>query len=158
MTNRFKYWVIAFIAMSVVGASGLVHAQTDSALPLVSNAFVRLQRNANAHSTAVYMTVTNMTNVADRLVGARSPLAERVEIHAIMHNNGMRRMHEVDEILLPTDRPMILAPGGYHLMLIGLKQPLVTDIEVPLELRFATAGLVSVIARTVEFKSSQHTE
>lgn len=155
MSRDPKQWLALLLTVSVLMFSHPVLAQNaTNDTPLVTNAFVRLPRSSNSHSTAVYMTVTNMTRTPDRLIGASSALAERVELHAIMLTNSLRRMHEIEDIVLPTDRPMELAPGGFHLMLIGLKKSLDVGTEVPLELRFANAGTVNVMAKTVEFKST----
>jgi hypothetical protein len=69
-----------------------------------------------------------------RLVAASSPAAERVEIHATILEGGVAKMRPLPRVDLPAGRPVKLAPGGIHVMLLGLKTPLVAGTTVPLTL------------------------
>nr|WP_237182563.1 copper chaperone PCu(A)C [Roseomonas marmotae] len=93
---------------------------------------------------AGYMTLTNKGGTADRLVGARAVIARTVEIHTHSMEGGVMRMRPVPGIDLPPGASVTLQPGGLHIMLIGLKQPLVKDSRVPLTLVFEKAGEVPV--------------
>lgn len=85
-----------------------------------------------------YMTLTSPAG--DRLVGATSPVAGRVEIHEMSMDGNIMRMRELpDGLPLPAGQAVALAPGGYHIMLMDLKQPLVAGQSVPLQLRFGNA-------------------
>lgn len=88
-----------------------------------------------------YVAIANLSEEEDRLRTARSPIAERVEIHAMMMNGGVMRMRELKQGLLLKPRAITeLRPGGYHLMLIGLKRPIKEGDELALELTFEKAG------------------
>ncbi len=89
-----------------------------------------------------YLTVTD-TGAPDRLTGASSPAAARVELHQSMTANGVASMRSVATLPVAPGKPAVLAPGGYHLMLIGLKQALTVGESFPLTLDFATAGAVT---------------
>ena len=119
-----------------------------------SAAFVR-EAKQNQQSTAAYVTIQNNRDTPEKLLGASSPVAERVELHRIMNNHGLRRMHEIDEIPLPPHTAVALKFGTYHLMLIGLKKSLTKGMMVPIELRFATIGRVSVVMPVVEIKTKK---
>ena len=80
----------------------------------------------------------------DRLVGATSPVAGRVELHTHIRDGEVMRMREVPAIELPPGQAVTLAPGGLHLMLIGLTRPLAVGEAVPVTLRFERAGEVQV--------------
>ena len=73
---------------------------------------------------AVFMTIKTNGNTPDRLIGAQSPDAEDVQIHGHMMDGDVMRMRPVDGIVIPADGEAVLEPGGFHIMLIGLKAPL----------------------------------
>lgn len=92
-----------------------------------------------------FMTITNAGASVDQLIGGSTPAAEKVEIHTMSMDGGIMRMRPLpDGAAVPARGTLALAPGGYHIMLIGLKQPLVLGSRVPLTLRFRKAGTVKV--------------
>jgi copper(I)-binding protein len=104
-------------------------------------------RPAAAGATgAAYMVITNTGAVADRLVGASSAVARKVEFHSTMvDEQGVATMRGVQAIELPPGGEARLAPGGLHMMLIGLTQPLKAgEPAFPLTLTFERAGEVTV--------------
>lgn len=68
------------------------------------------------------------------LVAAASPVAGRVELHTMTMEGDVMRMRAVERIPLPAGVPVRLAPGGYHIMLLDLKQPLKTGGSVSITL------------------------
>jgi len=90
---------------------------------------------------AGFLTLRN-TGAADRLVAARAEIAGVVELHTHIHENGVMRMRPVAAIDLPAGETVTLRPGGLHLMLIDLKQPLNQGDTVPVTLVFEKAGEV----------------
>lgn len=94
---------------------------------------------------AGYTTIVNTGTNADQLVSASSPAVDKVEIHSMTMDGGVMKMRPLpDGIAIPAGGTSKLAPGGYHLMLLGLKAPLVEGKLVPLTLNFAKAGPVKV--------------
>ena len=92
-----------------------------------------------------FMTIANDGPSADRLTGATSPIAARVEIHTMSMDGGVMRMRPLgDGLAIPAGGSVSLAPGGFHIMLIGLRQPLAKGKTAPLTLQFARAGKVAV--------------
>ena len=91
-----------------------------------------------------YLTVINKGKAADRLLRAESAIAARVELHRSVMEGGMMRMLPVEAIVVPAGGEIELAPGGYHLMLMGLKAPLSAGARVPLTLVFEKAGRIDV--------------
>ena len=67
-----------------------------------------------------------------KLVGVSSPVAKIAEIHASELAGGVMRMHAVDAIALPAGKAVELKPGGYHVMLIDLRNPVRAGDHVPL--------------------------
>ena len=93
---------------------------------------------------AGYLTLTNKGATADRLVGGRAEIARTVEIHTSTMEDGVMRMRPLPAVEVAPGVEVKLAPGGMHLMLIGLKQPLVAGSRVPMTLVFEKAGEVQV--------------
>jgi len=84
------------------------------------------------------------TGVADRLIGATTPVAARVEMHVTEQKGEVMRMREVKAYAIPVGGVFELSPGGAHLMLVDLKAPLRQGSKVPLTLRFEKAGEMKV--------------
>jgi copper(I)-binding protein len=87
--------------------------------------------------TGAFMTLTAQQSL--RLVGVASPVAGVAEIHEMKMEGDVMRMRAIAALDLPAGKSVALRPGGYHLMLMDLKQPLVKDTQVPVTLRFADA-------------------
>jgi copper(I)-binding protein len=93
---------------------------------------------------AGFLTLTNKGSTPDRLVGARAEIARSVELHNHVMDGDVMRMRPVPAIEIAPGAEVKLAPGGLHIMLIGLKEPLVKGARVPLTLVFEKAGEVPV--------------
>ena len=72
-------------------------------------------------STGAFLDITSVKDAA--LVKAESPVAATVEVHAMEMKNNLMTMREVPKIDLPAGKQVRLAPGGFHIMLMDLKQP-----------------------------------
>jgi copper(I)-binding protein len=96
---------------------------------------------------AGYFTIRNRSAAPDRLVGASSPAAARVETHVIEKQGEVLRMREVKGYEVPARGSFELKPGGPHLMLVDIKAPLKEGDKVPVVLRFEKAGEVAVQLR-----------
>jgi copper(I)-binding protein len=89
---------------------------------------------------AAFMVLVNNSEADDALVGASSPAATTVEIHQTTQaEDGTMAMAPVEEVPVPAGGMAELKPGGYHVMLIDLVQPLVAGEQIELTLEFATA-------------------
>jgi len=103
---------------------------------------------------AGYMKITS--GAADRLVGASTPAAQRVELHVTMKEGDVMRMREVKAYDIPAKGGFELKPGGAHLMLVDLKAPLKEGTKVPVTLRFEKAGEVKVELQVRALGASGH--
>lgn len=92
----------------------------------------------------VFLVLKNAGGTADRLVKAASPVAASVELHTHVKDGDAMRMRPVENIPVPAKGETALEPGGYHIMMIGLKQPLKEGDSFPLTLTFEKAGSVTV--------------
>ncbi|WP_417615830.1 copper chaperone PCu(A)C [Oceanisphaera sp.] len=107
-----------------------------------------------ATTGVAYLTVTNQGEVEDVLLGAESPVAEKVEIHTHIKEGDLMKMRQLDELVIPAGGEQILAPGGHHLMLMGLKQVPAAGERFPLTLHFKQAGTIEVEV-AVDAKSTE---
>ena len=94
-------------------------------------------------NTAGYLTIVNAGAKPDRLLSASCACARRVEVHQSMVMNGSAMMMAAGPVEIPSHGQLSFTPGGYHLMVTGLKTPLKDGDEQPVELRFAHAGTVT---------------
>ncbi len=97
-----------------------------------------------ATNGAAYMTLVNTGKAMDRLVGASGDISATVELHTHLMEEGMMKMRPIKAIEVKPGKPATLKPGGLHIMLIGLKKPLIAGQTFPLRLRFEKAGEIPV--------------
>ena len=96
-------------------------------------------------SSAAYLSITNHGVTADRLLAVESSLARKTELHTMDVTNGVMKMRQIDDgIAIPPGKTVQLAPGGFHVMLIGLKAPLNADENYQVTLTFEKAGKVNL--------------
>ena len=94
----------------------------------------------------VYVTLTSP--VDDRLLAASSPVAGHAEVHEMTMEGNVMRMRELaGGLKLPAGQAVALAPGGLHVMLVDLKQPLVAGQVIPVQLRFERAAPIDMQVR-----------
>ncbi len=95
---------------------------------------------------AYFATLANTGSQPDKLVRAATPVAASVELHTMsVDAQGVMRMREVDGIALAPKASIRMRPGmGFHLMLVGLKQPLKEGATFPMSLQFERAGQIEV--------------
>ncbi len=122
----------------------LTTACTKQALS-VDEAYVRAPV-ADRDVTAAFMTIVNNSETDNALLSASSPAAEKVELHQHTHSDGMMRMREVDSIDIAAQTSVTLEPGGYHMMLLGIKPALRDQENIDLSLEFANGESVTVTA------------
>lgn len=85
----------------------------------------------------------------DRLLAASSPVAKRTELHISEMKNGMMQMRHLDAVDIKAGAATAFAPGGRHIMLIGLKRPLKQGDTFPLTLKFRNAGRLRVMVHVL---------
>ena len=95
-------------------------------------------------TSAAYLTIDNKGG-EDRLVGISIP-AGSASLHSTSMDGGVMRMRPLDSLVVPARSAVALEPGGIHIMLMGLRQPLTAGSTLPLELRFERSGTRQVTA------------
>jgi copper(I)-binding protein len=138
---EFKQTLPALRALCVLAALAAplaFAAQSTTSSVKVENAWARA--TAPGQKTgSVYVDLTSASNAA--LVAAGSPLAERAELHSMSTEGGVMRMRALPRVELPAGQTVKLAPGGIHVMLVDLKQPLKPGDKVPLTLSVQSSGM-----------------
>jgi len=110
-------------------------------------------------NSAVYLTLTNHGTQPEKLLSASTDVAELVEIHSHILEDGMMKMRRVESVDLPPHKAVLFSPGGYHFMLIGLKRPLEADDRFQLLLEFEqnSQTLVEVVVQSSDAQSTGKT-
>ena len=100
---------------------------------------------AGIPSSAAYLKITNNGVSDDRLIAVKAAIAQRVEIHSMEMDNGVMRMRAVDGgLAIAAGESVTLAPGGLHIMLMGLTTDLAPDTKHEIILVFEKAGDVKL--------------
>jgi hypothetical protein len=142
------------LAIALIGVAGISIASADShiriehawARPGIAAAAGATGKMGMAGNSAVYMEIHNESATPDRLTAAASDAAAVVELHRTTMSGGMSRMARVASIPVPARGRTELKPGGYHVMLIGLKKELKVGDRVNVRLTFARGGTVTITA------------
>ncbi|AMN41655.1 copper chaperone PCu(A)C [Rhodoplanes sp. Z2-YC6860] len=92
-----------------------------------------------------YMKLTNTGATPDRLIGGSTEIAGKFEIHEMSMDNGVMKMRPlVDGVEIKPGETVEFKPGGYHLMFVGITQPVAQGKRVKGTLEFEKAGKVDV--------------
>lgn len=111
----------------------------------ISDPYVRMVP-PNAPATAAFMTITNKDGKDHAVVSAKGYINKITELHTHLHDNGVMRMRQVDKIDLPAGGTTALQPGGLHVMLIGLNEPVQEGQKIQIDLTFDDGSTKSVEA------------
>ncbi|SFX11251.1 copper chaperone PCu(A)C [Marinospirillum alkaliphilum] len=110
---------------------------------LIEQAYVRAVP-PTSEVTAAFMLLKNNGNKDLALVDVSSPASRVMELHTHTEVDGVMQMRRVDRIEVPAGGQTHLKPGGLHLMLIGLKQPLTADDRVDITLTLDDGSLIEL--------------
>lgn len=131
-------------AVLVVAFAGLLTACGDNAgsVPVIDGQWARPGEEGD--NTAAYMSIRNDGDDDIALVGASSDVGQMVEVHESRMDNGVMRMEEVEEIVVPAGDSIELEPGGFHVMIMHLEQELEPGDEFSLTLHFDDIGDIEI--------------
>jgi periplasmic copper chaperone A len=99
-----------------------------------------------ARPAVPYVTFRNTGDQLDELVDISMPAAARPEVHAMTEADGVMKMRPAGPLELPPGAEVHLEPGGMHIMLMGLRQPLEEGESIPITFTFRQAGDIIVSA------------
>lgn len=140
---------LSILAAGIVFSSLSLHAAPPSLIVLaevdtitVQNAWARATPGA-ATTAAAYVTLMGGAQ-PDQLISVSTPVAATAEVHQTLTENGVMKMRPAPNLPIPAAKMVTFAPGGTHIMLMGLKQPLIAGQNFPMTLTFAHATPVMV--------------
>ncbi|SRR6266566_1724207 len=140
-----RYVANAIVALFLALPLGVeAHAQTSAASTMVIDQPWARATPGGAKTGAAYMTVKNSGASADRLLGATTSVADKVQFHKETTDNGVSRMQEVPSVNIEPGAQITFKPGEMHMMMVGLKQPLKEGQSLPMTLQFEKAGSIAV--------------
>jgi periplasmic copper chaperone A len=129
--------------LDAASPAGFILAADDGVA--VHEAWARASAGA-ATTGAAYVTLTGGKQ-ADRLVAVSTPVATTAEVHETTNDDGVMKMRPMPGVPIPPGQSVVFAPGGIHIMLMGLRQKLTAGQNFPLTLTFAQAPPVTVDVR-----------
>jgi hypothetical protein len=135
--------ILAFaLALALFGGHAL--AQDIKAGDLVIEKPWARATPKGAEVGGAYLTIRNTGAAADRLTGGTADFAT-IQVHEMTMAGGVMKMRELpDGLAIPAHGSVTLSPGGYHIMFVGLKQPLTKGSTAKVTLTFEHAGAVAV--------------
>lgn len=133
---KLKSLVLLMLSATAIFASSLS----------VENPYVRATPPGLPNSAA-FMSISNSSDKDISLVSARSDASSVVELHTHDMKDGVMKMYQVPKINIKANSSTVLKPGGFHIMLIGLKtKPLKEEMNVEIELHFSNGQNLKVFA------------
>lgn len=132
-----KKWLTALI-FALITPMALAANTVD-----VVNPYARAVPPGQTNS-AIFMMLKNKSAKEVSLIRAQSGVADAVELHTHTMDQGVMKMRRVSEIRIPGNGMTLLKPGGYHIMLIGLKQNLFEGQKVSVKLYFSNGSMAVV--------------
>lgn len=143
--------LLRMVTALVLGATTLtimaddhIHAHHSmTGAPAVTQVWSRAMP-PTAPTGAVYFTLSNPGGPPDRLIGLKTSRAEKAELHTHVHKGEVMSMERIDSVEIPAGGEVAFKPGGSHVMLFKLSEPLVAGEQFPLTLIFESAGEVTV--------------
>lgn len=140
MPGIFRLFALSFLLLMSLSA-GLQAADREGLV--VTDPWARASVTTTG---AAYLVIENRGATGDTLLEVRSGAAEKVEIHTMTMDGMVMKMRRLDALPIEAGETVRLAPGGYHLMLMGLGEPLAEGMSIPLILVFEKAGDVEISA------------
>ena len=131
----FAWMIASILSLSVP----VVNAQSIQ----IKDAFARAT-NPGQSVGGGYLTIENPTASADKLMSVTYAKATSVQIHEMKMEGDKMIMRDIGTLAIPAKSKVELKPGGYHLMLMGLKEQLNDGDVIPVTLQFEKAGKVDV--------------
>lgn len=108
-------------------------------------------------NSAAFMVFDNK-GAADKLIGVSGDVAKEIQIHSMITEAGVMKMREIKSLDIPANSKAELKPGGFHVMLIGLKDGLKEGAKFPLKLKFEKAGEVTVLVTAEKPGAHDHAQ
>ena len=117
-----------------------------------------MRATAQGENSAVYFVLQNDSTEHDELIEVSSDLADSVEMHesSMMEGTDVMQMNRVTSVALDADSKVTFAPGGLHVMLVGVKNELKIGDVVEITLHFRNHADIPVSVSVAEFAPDEH--
>lgn len=139
-------FVLCLLLTVTAGADGIADKIT------VNDPYVRAVPPV-VKTSAAFMQFQNSGAVERFLVSASTPAAAAVELHMHTMDEGVMRMRRIAHVRLPPGETVSLQPGGLHIMLFDLSEPLVAGDTVPIMLTFDDGSTKQISAEVRSVKA-----
>lgn len=146
MLSRFLMSIIVFTSLALPLATVRAGESVAVGDIRLETAWARASIGTS-RPAAAYLTIVNVGTKRDRLVRVETPVADKAEIHETVMTDGVMKMRPAGIIDIPAGGRVRLAPGGLHIMLMGLRAPLKKGGTVRLTLLFERNGRGTITAR-----------
>jgi periplasmic copper chaperone A len=142
-----KRMTTAFLFASLVAAAFATASRAEDVKAgdlVISQGWTRATPNGSKIGGG-FLTIENKGSAPDKLISASADGAGKVEVHEMAMNDGVMKMRPVEGgLTIDPGKTVKLAPGGLHLMMMDLKNPLKQGDKMPVTLQFEKAGKIAV--------------
>jgi copper(I)-binding protein len=140
--------LLTIISLLVFSSALFAHGDQHKNISF-SDPWIRLLPPTVMH-TAAYVTISNSANKPDTLLNVSSTVVNSLSVHQTKNVDGMMKMLSADNLQIPANGKIDLAPGGYHIMLMGLENPLAANQKIKMTFEFKNAGKIDAIFPVVK--------
>jgi len=144
-----------FRILILTGIGAFVAAPALSSSITIEKAFARTSIGT-ARNSAAFMSITNHSDKEDRLLAVKTKIASKPSLHNHINDNGIMKMRRVEYVTIAGNDRFELKPGGFHIMLMGLKAPLIEGNQFNMTLIFKNAGEISVSVKIKKLGAMSH--
>jgi copper(I)-binding protein len=146
----FRWFMLRLIVLLCGFLATVVYAEI-----IVTDATVRLLP-ASVPNTAAYFSIQNQSDTTQTLVDVTADFAAKAEIHNHILVDDMMSMQQQSEVVIQPGESVKFSPGGLHIMLFGLKQPLLEGQSVVFNLQTKEGKSISVTANVARPSAHSH--
>ncbi|HWK51284.1 MAG TPA: copper chaperone PCu(A)C [Steroidobacter sp.] len=145
--------LLCLVSISIINTGSATNSPTPRSTVTIERAWARATPPGLVIGAA-YAVITNR-GAADRLLAVETSASKRVEIHSTKDVEGRMQMRQLATLDLPAGGAVAFEPGGLHLMLVDLQQPLQAGTTLSLTFVFEKAGRVTIEANVAPIGSTQ---
>ncbi|MBF0275700.1 MAG: copper chaperone PCu(A)C [Nitrospinae bacterium] len=137
-----------------VGFTSTVHAKEVAAKSIKVHKPVVYATLPGTTTAPVYMELKNVGSENVTVTRVNSTVSVKAEIHGHIHSGGMMKMNYQPKLEIRKGSSVVMEPGGYHIMLIGLNKKLVAGEQVELSFTFSDGSSLTVFAPITDMKKA----
>ncbi len=150
-------WILAVLLVVFGSWLSRITAASAHTEVVITNSFSRALP-PHVQNGAVFFEITNKSEKEEFLIRSTTPISKVIEFHQHTNENRIMRMKKIDSISIKHNSKVSLSPGGLHIMLIDLKQPLIEGETFPLTLFFKNSGDITISVPILGPDANLHTK